>query len=380
MKKVLDPITFLFISTNQSWGGSEILWYKAAEKLQSQGYRVAVLTYYDSEKLKIFDSRLVARSQFKQVVESSKMFGIPFKRSKIIETDQWTAFIEEQKPTAAIISQGNNTASLQIAELITTLKIPYLTVSQLVSEVHYLHINNENISRHQRVYSNAKVNFFVSQNNLELHEKMMGHPDSRNELIQNPIANFYESPLDPLISNTFDLAFVARLECLHKGLDLLLEIAKSKIWQSRELRFNIYGKGPHESLVLSYQKKFGLSNINLHGFTPSIKEIWQNNHMLFLPSRMEGQSLALLEALWYGRGAIVTDVGGASELIENEVTGFIAPFPTLNSIEQALELAWNHRSSWGQIGSNAAAKIRKLYPSDPVDSFVDKIMLTFKKH
>ena len=58
-----------------------------------------------------------------------------------------------------------------------------------------------------------------------------------------------------------------------------------------------------------------------------------------LPSRAE-DAPALIEAMLCGRMPIVTDVGRASDLIDDEDHGFVAPAATVPLIDDALERAW----------------------------------------
>jgi glycosyltransferase involved in cell wall biosynthesis len=101
--------------------------------------------------------------------------------------------------------------------------------------------------------------------------------------------------------------------------------------------------------------------------------IWARNHALAVPSRFEGLPLALVEAMMCGRPAVVTDVAGNSEVIEDGVTGFLADAPTVRSMESALERFWAQRNDLERMGQVAAARIRQLIPPDPVGVFSDKI-------
>jgi glycosyltransferase involved in cell wall biosynthesis len=71
----------------------------------------------------------------------------------------------------------------------------------------------------------------------------------------------------------------------------------------------------------------------------------------------EGKPLALTEANVCARPAVVTDVGGNAELIEDGVTGFVAESATLNSFARAMERAWEKRSRWEEMGALAHTKI-----------------------
>jgi glycosyltransferase involved in cell wall biosynthesis len=369
-------MTYLFVSTNLMWGGSEVLWYNAAKKLQEMGHSISVLTYYDAPALSIFQNRIVAKSRFKNTHHSYRLLGIPYRKSSTSKIDLWSDFLDQTKPTAAILSQGNNTGSLSVLEFFLEKKISFITVSQLISEHHYLHIHQDNLKVFQKAYATSKLNCFVSVKNLELHTRMMGFPASTDRVIQNPITNRLQEEIPFPKNEVMQIAFVGRIEALHKGLDHLLEIARMDKWKSRPMTFNLYGTGPHEALVKAYLSKFNLGNITLHGHAGSIQEVWTNNHILFLPSRMEGQSLALLEALWCGRPAVTTNVGGAEELIVEGETGFISESCDFDSIERALDRAWERRSEWEKIGDAAKMKVRAAYHSDAVDDFVQLITVT----
>jgi glycosyltransferase involved in cell wall biosynthesis len=103
------------------------------------------------------------------------------------------------------------------------------------------------------------------------------------------------------------------------------------------------------------------------------EEIWASNHVLIMPSRLEGLPLAMVEAMLCGRPIIATDVGGHAEVIEDGVTGFLADAPTVQSITEALNRFWARRADAQTIGEAGAQRIRRLVPPDPVRVFSCKI-------
>jgi glycosyltransferase involved in cell wall biosynthesis len=113
--------------------------------------------------------------------------------------------------------------------------------------------------------------------------------------------------------------------------------------------------------------------IEFANFSNSVENIWLQNHVLLLPSRYEGMPLALVEAMLCGRPALVTDVAGNAELIEDGITGFVADAPAAASVRAALERLWGRRADLQGIGRAAAKKIRKLVPADPAGEFVEKL-------
>lgn len=108
------------------------------------------------------------------------------------------------------------------------------------------------------------------------------------------------------------------------------------------------------------------------GHVADVEKIWSLNHVLVMPSRIEGLSLAVIEAMLCGRPVVATDVAGA-EVIEDGVTGFLAEAPTVGCVECALERFWARREEAREIGAAAAERIRRLVPPDPARVFADKI-------
>jgi glycosyltransferase involved in cell wall biosynthesis len=118
---------------------------------------------------------------------------------------------------------------------------------------------------------------------------------------------------------------------------------------------------------------FGLSDrVRFAGFA-SVEEIWASNHLLVLPSRIEGLPLAIVEAMLLGRPVVATNVGGNSEVVEDGVTGFLAGAPTVSDVAELLERFWARRADARGIGEAGAKRIRSLLSPDPVRIFTNKI-------
>jgi glycosyltransferase involved in cell wall biosynthesis len=293
---------------------------------------------------------------------------------KEIKKEAFLKTISEKKPRLVVISQGNNVDGKYYMTLCREQKIPYVTITQLVTDILWPFLNDEQINEIRLGYKHARMNYFVSQDNIDLHTLMMGEEPINSKIVPNPFSVPFEtsSPY-PSVKDHFNLAIVGRLETLHKGHDLLLQVLKQSKWKNRPVKFNFYGSGPHRQLLERLLKKYEISNAFLKGYAANIEEIWQSNHFLVLPSRMEGQALALNEAMLCNRGAMVTNVGGAKDLIEEGKTGFIAKYATVEHIDEALERAWSMRDQWQEIGINAGRKIRQIYKEHPITSFANEM-------
>jgi glycosyltransferase involved in cell wall biosynthesis len=135
----------------------------------------------------------------------------------------------------------------------------------------------------------------------------------------------------------------------------------------------LFGTGPFEATLQRMASVLQLNNVHFRGHVSDIKEIWEHNHLLVLPSRYEGLPLALVEAMWCGRPAVVTDVGGNAELCADGITGFVAPAPTPFAWSAALDRAWQRREEWLQLGHAARSRVESVMPQDPVGQFCERL-------
>ena len=56
---------------------------------------------------------------------------------------------------------------------------------------------------------------------------------------------------------------------------------------------------------------------------------------------------------------------GSAEIVDDNVTGFVAAAPTADAFDEALERDWQRRTELAAIGALAAQRIRQLLPADP---------------
>jgi len=140
-------------------------------------------------------------------------------------------------------------------------------------------------------------------------------------------------------------------------------------WRDLPVELNLFGSGPYELGLRRMAGMLRLNNVHFHGHVNDIRAIWEQNHMLVLPSRYEGLPLTLVEAMWCGRPAVVTDVGGNAELCVDDETGFVAPAATVSSFNDTLRRAWERRKEWPDMGQAARARVEVQMPKDPIGVF-----------
>ena len=86
----------------------------------------------------------------------------------------------------------------------------------------------------------------------------------------------------------------------------------------------ICGEGPDKESIKNLSKQLGIENkIHLIGYRNDIKELLSISDCYISTSKREGLPRALMEAMASGLPCIVSNIRGNSDLVENEVNGFL---------------------------------------------------------
>lgn len=374
---------FLFISSCcEAWGGSEELWAGAAAHLAKQGHFVSAMkrrvdvSHPGIQRLQELSCPVLdlkpLQSKGRRALEKclpDKWKSDPAqKRLKALSVGTGA-----ERPDLVIISQGENFDGFRYALLCGKLGLPYVIISQKAMN-HYW--PSDAIREHVRIaLTGAQKCYFVSRHNHKLTEDQIGMELKGAEVVRNPFLVPYDRPLPwpEHEEKTWRLACVGRLYVFDKGQDMLLRVLSRQKWKERDLHVYFYGRGINQRSLLALVQHLELKNVSFCGFTTEVTQIWRDNHALILPSRAEGLPLALVEAMLCGRPAIVTNVGGNSEVLEDEKTGFLVAAPTEQHLDETLERAWQQRNRWREIGLDAHTAIRELVPPNPIEIFADHL-------
>jgi len=286
-----------------------------------------------------------------------------------------TAFVktlQRVRPALVVISQSGNTDIEPYASDCRKAGVPYCSIVQAVPEIRHVPSDME-ITVLRRAYAGAQKVFFVSDRNREVLEKQMAFRMANADRCFNPVNLPYKKCLPFPESLDCVLACVARTDFHDKGQDMVLQIMDMKKWRERPVRLNFFGAGGNRQILQELIRYFGLQSVAYRGFCKNPVEIWETHQALVLPSRQEGLPLALVEAAWCGRPAIVTDIAGNGEVVIEGKTGFLAAAPSVEDFDAALERAWAAREAWSQMGLAAHQHCRDYFPENPVADLAAKL-------
>jgi len=373
-------IVFISSMAAYPWGGSEELWSQAATRLAGSGHQVvASVTHWPTLSPKVTALKdhgidLQPRMPAPAPTLALRIWRRLARTKGVTPEQRDRAWLLRQKPDLVVISQGYILDGLAWMKLCLEAGLPFIPIVQC-NDQHWWP-SDERCREAIPGYRGARQIFCVSQHNLKLLEYQLGELLPQAEVVWNPFnVPAADPPAWPPETGVWKLACVGRIEPLSKGQDLLLEVLARPQWRERPVEVNLYGTGPWEEGMRRLATYLQLEKVHFRGHVTDINQVWADNHLLVLPSRYEGLPLALVEAMWCGRPAVVTDVGGNAEMCVEGETGFIAAAPTAKLLEETMERAWNQRARWPALGRAARVRTEKLVPNDPVGDFIEKLKL-----
>jgi glycosyltransferase involved in cell wall biosynthesis len=360
------------------WGGSEELWSRAALNLLAQGFSVAasVVDWLPLDQrvlnLQAHGIELWPRpTWYSRRKHPWRWFMSRHSSPILFEVERLFA---ARPPALVVFSDGGALPPIELLELCAAKRLPFVTIGQANWDAAW-HPDNS-AKRYRTALAKALRCFFVSHANRRLTERQIGGDLLNAEVVWNPVNVSIATSLSwPIFGETGEIRFasVGRLHPPSKGQDILLDALAGHAWRERPWRLYLYGNGPMQESLERLAQKLGLSERVVFAGFASVEDIWAANHVLVMPSRYEGLPLSMVEAMLCARPVIATDVAGHSEIVEDDVTGFLADCPSPSSVARALERFWARRDEAEEIGKAGARRIRELAPPDPVQVFSEKL-------
>ena len=145
-----------------------------------------------------------------------------------------------------------------------------------------------------------------------------------------------------------------RLEAV-KQLDTLMHALE----QVRELHLVIVGDGPQRRQLEALARRVGVEHrVGFAGLSNRVPDYLRASDAFFLPSRSEGMSNALLEAMACGLACIATPVGGTRELLR-EGRGIVAATASVSAWSEAMGRVVDDARLRRRMGALAARYARE---------------------
>ena len=159
----------------------------------------------------------------------------------------------------------------------------------------------------------------------------------------------------------------------HKGFDILLNAWLLVVQQAPDAHLVLAGGGDSSK----WQKtatEYGIdSNVSFPGYCADVEKLFLKSCCLVLPSRKEGISNALLEAQSYGIPAVVSDIPGNREVVQDGKTGMIVPVGNVSALAEAILKFHRSPDFRRSCGAAARSRIEKYFSINSVACRTEKL-------
>ena len=266
------------------------------------------------------------------------------------------------------ILHSHNLTAMQYAALASILKPVKHIYTQHGANTHLLSIKD--ILRGKILSYAANSMVAVSQSTAMSMNKQQWFPLGKISVIPNgvEILPFHNREQVSLLKrqheipgNTTIFGSVGRLAPV-KGWDRFLPVFKKFIeFGDNSVILLLVGDGSEREQIEILANKFEIQdNIIMAGMQSDVRPYLEMMDFFLLPSRSEGLSLALLEAMAASKPVIVTDVGENRTVVDNGKTGFILPQDESLWVDVLLEILKN-KISYKTIGDLARQRVINNY-------------------
>ena len=176
------------------------------------------------------------------------------------------------------------------------------------------------------------------------------------------------------------LAFVGRL-VWSKGVDVLIRALGYLKADGVPLQLDLYGEPDRDNpraLPRSQLEEWnGRDDVNWHGRSDDIVEVWKKADIAVVPSRGgEGLPRSLLEAASCARPLIVTDVPGCRQFVRNGIEGLVVPPEDAPALAKAIAELAQSKERREKMGKAARKRILQGYTEDHI---VDEVADIYEK-
>ncbi|MBI9034843.1 MAG: glycosyltransferase family 4 protein [Bacteroidales bacterium] len=178
--------------------------------------------------------------------------------------------------------------------------------------------------------------------------------------------NYFKPANERIENNKVQFLLVGRRQP-QKGVDILIRAAKilKNDGFGEQFEIQLCGADHEEYDYQSMANKLGVTQqLSFLPFQNDMRKFYHSVDCFLLPSRGEGLSNALLEAMSSGLPAIATRISGNPDVITHEKDGLLIPTESPQDLAEAMKRIILEPELRKQLGENANKRILEAYSID----------------
>jgi glycosyltransferase involved in cell wall biosynthesis len=348
-------INILLITTVSNIGGTESMLLSFLSNFDREKFNVVVASLFGKDEL---EKEVVKRGVQFTDLNFNNVLGYPFNLRKIIKQNN-----------IDIVQTFGLTAEVAVNPLAR-----HFGAKKIVASIRSAYTDRKWYHHFLSRAANKNVDLWISNSlagknttikNLKIESQKI--KVIRNGLDTSKYGDSYIERSNQLISELnltgkFVVLTVANLrpEKRHSDITKAISLIDKKVRE--KLKFIFIGR---DDLTGSIEKEIVESNISenvvLAGFQPDVAAFYALADLFLLASDWEGLPVSIMEAMYFGKPIISTNVGGVSELVNHKKEGLLIKPRSPEEIADKIVHLYNNKHIRAELGRNAHERILKEF-------------------
>ncbi len=361
---------FFFSTCGAKWGGSEVLWCKAAKSALLKGYEVGFSVFGHDEladpiqELLSLGGKAYFRKPF--IPSLSARLVKRFRRDVLHQDATHYDFVEEFRADHVHFSLAAGQEPVIDRDL-------YRLIQKLSSSFsfycHELWVSSEDQEVLGRLKGVLERGAFVGFTSRYASSVL----DVANSTIFSQPLSIGSAPHRRIDTVNARAAMIGTIDFGRKGQDIGLSAWRlSKAFPGGGLVVSGSGKDC-ESLLEMVGKNRLSREVRIMNPASDLATFFQSAELCLFPSRSDSGPITLVEAMMAGCVVVCSPIGLASDMIVDGVNGFIATEMSLESFSESIDRAIERKDDWEKITRNAQYSAKLYSELDPVEEFLKVI-------
>lgn len=222
------------------------------------------------------------------------------------------------------------------------------------------------ISVYKLIFSLTDIIVCVSNSTLEKNKALF--TNSKTCVIRNGYdSNYYVDKLNNLtlkqtMNTNIIITYIGRI-AEEKGLHILIEAVKL-IDRKKDLTVQIIGGSYNDSYynkITELISKYDLQNIHFYGVLKNFSALLSKTDIVVVPSLIESMGYSILDAWYYKKAVIASDIDGIPEVITNDRDGLLFMHNNAADLAQKIEYLIQKPGIRIRLGENGFSKLKEKY-------------------
>lgn len=374
----MDSILFVSFTNSAFWSDTEDLWIKTAIYAAKNGHSVSCAIYDWPEN----------RTHI-NVLENAGCTIINFpnqgrlKRNFIEKIQSKIAAKSLKKYLENLSAPGYDSVIVNLTHfeiLAEEIRDWYQSLSRYVLLFHdhleseFFKPNEINILRNW--VTQSALSLFVSERCKRYLEDKLNMVILNGDIFINPMS--FEIPdLETAYykGNHFVISMIAPIDIQYNAQDQLIRAIASPKWMQRNFIINLYGTGKDADRLENLIARKGLTKkVFIKEDYNNEKRIIENSNLILHTTHNSGMPKIIFEAMALCRPLLVSKTGDLAKYVINNNNGWIIKDASYDEIDIALEIAWNERNRWEEMGRRSFTILKKNYPNSVEQKLLQQIL------